>query len=129
MPVVLSDLTTKNVEQRLNFFQMLQEKKFGLEGLLPKVKLVKLEELNPNMQQAALTGSMLAGGDALWHTGQVRIADIYKKCNQTLANFFGHEYKHVDDFCKILRLYEPEAVERMSKMKPEEVKAMYEQCP
>jgi len=120
LPLFNSDLSTRKINQKFDLLQLIQEKLYGIEGILPKVKKVKFSELNPRDEIARQKkGGMYVFGNASQFTGQVKISEHCQKNSIQLVENFAHEYKHADDFVKFMRLFEPE-LEKYSKKEMEQ---------
>lgn len=127
LPFMCADLSTKRMNQKFDLIQLIQEKLYNIQGILPKLKRVTFRELNPKQTPTSITPkSFIVHGNASPYTGQVKILDDLKKNSGNLLLMLGHEYKHADDFVKMMQLYEPELLAKYSKQEIEELYAQHE---
>lgn len=129
LPFISADLSTKRVNQKFDLIQLINEKLYGMQGIIPKLKRVTFRELNPKQTPSSISPkSYVIYGEALPHTGQVRISDGFKKDSNLLISYLGHEFKHADDFVKMMQLYEPEILAKYSKQEIEQLYAQMEKA-
>ena len=125
LPLISADLSTRRVNQKFDLIQFINEKLYDIKGIIPKLERVKFRDLNTKDTPSSVTkDSYILYGDASPYTGQVRIQDVLKKDSRLLVQLLGHEFKHVDDFVKMMQLYEPELFAKYSK---EEIAEIYVQ--
>lgn len=117
------------MNQKFDLIQLINEKLYGIQGIIPKLKRVTFRELNPKQTPSSISPkSYTLYGDASPHTGQVRISDELKKDSNRLISYLGHEFKHADDFVKMMQLYEPEILAKYSKQEIEQLYVQMEKA-